>query len=107
MRICFFVVALGLGSLTATAARADSIDGAWCRESGKRLMINGPSIVTPTGTRTQGDYSRHGFTYVVPAGDPGAGSTIEMRLLGEHAMQSRSAGSSAIEDWQRCGPAVS
>lgn len=93
--------------LFAAPAYADSIDGAWCQEKGKRVMINGPSIVTPGGTRMQGNYDRHGFTYVVPAGEAGAGTTIEMRLLGEHAMQSRSGGSSAIEDWQRCGPATS
>ena len=93
--------------LLAAPAYADAIDGAWCREPALRVMINGPSIVTPGGTRMQGSYDRHGFTYVVPAGEAGAGTTIEMRLLGEHAMQSRSGGSSAIEDWQRCGPATS
>ncbi len=107
MRFQLFAIALGLAALTAMPARADSIDGTWCTDKGKRLMINGPSLTTPTGARVQGNYDRHGFTYVVPAGDPGAGGTVEMRLLGEHAMQSRSAGASSIEEWQRCGPEVS
>lgn len=93
-------------ALIALPAWADSIDGAWCRE-GARLSISGPSIVTPGGTRTQGDYSRHAFSYVVPAGEPGTGGTIEMRLLGEHDMQSRPAGTTVPTDWKRCGPAVS
>ena len=94
-------------SLAAFPALADSIDGNWCRDSGQRLSIAGPSIVTPGGARIQGDYSRHAFSYVVPAGEPGAGSTIEMRLLGEYDMQSRTAGTTAPLDWKRCGPATS
>ena len=108
MRRLFTPALLGCGLLLAAApAHADSIDGNWCRDNGKRVIINGPSIVTPGGKQMQGNYDRHGFSYVVPAGEPGAGSTIEMRLLGEHAMQSRTAGSTTIEDWQRCGPATS
>ena len=107
MRFQLCAMALGLAALTTMPARADAIDGAWCTDKGKRLVINGPSLMTPTGTRVHGNYDRHGFTYVVPAGDPGAGGTVEMRLLGEHAMQSRNEKSSDIEDWQRCGPAVS
>lgn len=94
-------------SLAALPAFADAIDGAWCRENGLRLSINGPTIITPGGARIQGDYSRHAFSYVVPPGEPGAGATIEMRLLGEYDMQSRPAGTTTPVDWKRCGPAVS
>ena len=92
--------------LFATPALADSIDGAWCRP-GLRLVINGPTIVTPGGTRMSGTYDRHGFSYVVPAGEPGAGKTVDMRLLGEHDMQSRVGADGAVDDWRRCGPATS
>ncbi len=95
-----------LAGLAAGPAWADSIDGAWCR-TGARVVINGPSILTPGGAPLRGNYDRHGFSYVVPAGEPGAGATMEMRLLGEHEMQSRLGAGGAVEDWRRCGPETS
>jgi hypothetical protein len=94
-------------TLLATApAWADAIDGAWCHQDGRRMVISGPSIVTPAGTRTQGDYGRHDFTYVVPAGDPGAGSTIHMLLLGELHVRVQEGDAAAVV-WDRCGPSIS
>lgn len=106
MRLTPIALLAGLCALPGLA-RADSIDGAWCKDNGQRLMISGPSITTPGGTRMTGLYDRHGFTYVVPAGEPGAGTTVEMRLLGETAMQSRAGANGPVEDWRRCGPATS
>ncbi len=88
-------------------ARADVIDGSWCRDPGRRLTIDGPAIVTPAGTTTRGDYSRHYFSYVVPAGEDGAGRTVEMRLLNEDTMQMRAGPAAPVETWRRCTPAVS
>ena len=103
------LIGTGFGALAvllgAQAARADAIDGSWCLESGRRMMIDGPNIVTPAGTRTKGEYSRHYFEYVVPAGDPGAGSTITMQLLNEETVRVHESGADAI--WHRCGPSVS
>ena len=53
-------------------ARADAIDGMWCKGS-RSMQIDGPAIVTPGGTSMTGDYARHGFRYVVPADEEGAG----------------------------------
>ena len=91
--------------LAAHSARADVIDGSWCLESGMRMMIDGPSIITPAGTRTNGDYSRHFFSYVVPPGDPSAGHTISMQLLNEETVRVHDGSSDQI--WHRCGPPVS
>lgn len=91
--------------LTANVARADVIDGSWCLQTGMRMMIDGPNIITPAGTRTKGDYSRHYFSYVVPPGDPGAGNTISMQLLNEETVRVHDGSSDQI--WHRCGPAVS
>lgn len=91
----------------ASAARADVIDGAWCREPALRLTIDGPAVVTPAGHALKGEYSRHYFRYVVPAGEPGAGATMEMRLLNEETMQSRLGPGSPIDTWHRCSPDVS
>jgi hypothetical protein len=99
--------ALAFAWLAASAARADVIDGAWCHERGEKLTIEGPAIVTPAGTPTQGFYSRHYFRYVVPNGEQAAGSTIEMRLLNEETMQLRTAPSGPVQTWHRCSPEVS
>jgi hypothetical protein len=92
--------------LAAHPAQADAIDGAWCLDTGMRMMISGPSIVTPAGTKTQGNYSRHAFSYVVPATDPGAGTTVSMLLVNEETVRVRN-GTAAEETWHRCGPSVS
>ena len=70
-------------------ARADAIDGDWCRADGKRMSIRGPDIVTPGGKQTRGDYSRHFFSYVVPAGEADAGEKVTITLLSEYLAHAR------------------
>jgi hypothetical protein len=86
-----------------TAAWADAIDGDWCFADGKHLSIEGPRIVTPGGTTMNGDYDRHGFAYVVPVNEPGAGSKVTMILLDEETMQLQleTAGGKP-QTWRRC-----
>jgi hypothetical protein len=99
--------------LSAHPARADAIDGNWCTAEGKRLAIEGPKIVTPAGTPTVGNYSRHSFTYQVPPADPGSGQTVFMVLLNENTMNSTMAADAQaarqmpVQVWHRCPPAVS
>jgi hypothetical protein len=106
MSVRTFTIPLALAAaLVANAAFADVIDGAWCHDKGGRMIIAGPSIVTPAGTRTEGDYTRHSFSYVVPSGDPGAGGTIQMMLLNEETVRVHDSGGE--QTWHRCGPSVS
>lgn len=101
------LILAGLALLAAAGeARADAIDGQWCMVD-KRIEIAGPRIRTPGGTQMQGDYDRHGFRYVVPAAEPGAGGTVVMRLLNDNLMQLTPPGSSAVQQWNRCGPPIS
>jgi hypothetical protein len=94
--------------LAATPARADAIDGDWCNGAGKQMTIRGPEIVTPGGTKMQGDYSRHGFSYVVPAGEPGAGEPVLMILRNEFLVHLRQGADDAPwQEWRRCTPKVS
>jgi hypothetical protein len=94
--------------MLATPVRADAIDGDWCSGVGKHMNIRGPRIVTPGGAELQGNYSRHFFSYVIPAGEPGAGSTMAIVLLGEHLAHARTGGPDApIQEWRRCQPGVS
>ncbi|MGH7123534.1 MAG: hypothetical protein ACREFI_04120 [Stellaceae bacterium] len=111
-----FMLGLPLGvmiALSAHVARADAIDGSWCSAEGKRMQIEGPAITTPAGTQWHGNYSRHYFTYEVPASDPGAGQTVYMALQNENtvhitvAADAQAAQKSPVEVWHRCPPAVS
>lgn len=83
-------------------ALADQIDGDWCFPGdGRNLTIQGDDIVTPHGTATTGQYTRHAFSYVVPDGDPGAGEEINMAQLNDETMVLRQAGGTE-ETWKRC-----
>jgi hypothetical protein len=99
--VCAAVVGL------AAPASADAIDGDWCRDDGKRMSIDGPAIVTPGGHQIKGDYNRHFFSYVIPPGEPGAGATVFIRLLGEYLAHARQGQDGAIQEWRRCKPDVS
>jgi hypothetical protein len=58
-------------------ARADAIDGNWCNGDGRHFSINGATIVTTEGTKTDGNYSRHAFSYTIPSPD-----LIQLAFLG-------------------------
>ena len=88
--------------LHAGPASADAIDGNWCYK-GRHLAIDGPTILTPGGKSMKGNYERHGFTYMAPAGEQEAGLQVVMVLLDEDTMQFR-AGPESVEPqvWRRC-----
>lgn len=105
-RAALLVVCIALLPV-ATPARADAIDGNWCRDDGKRMSIQGPAIVTPGGQQTQGDYDRHFFSYVIPPGETGAGNKVSITLLGEYLAHAREGDGGALQEWRRCQPGVS
>ena len=80
-------------------ARAEAIDGQWCLGA-SHFEINGPNIRTPGGKDITGEYNRHGFRYVVPVNEEGAGTQIMMVLLNEETMH-LTRGTSAPETWKR------
>jgi len=87
---------------SAGQAWADQIDGDWCFPAdGRNLTIQGDDIVTPSGTNTTGDYTRHAFRYVVPSSDPGAGNEINMRQLNDQTMVLLQPDGTE-ETWKRC-----
>lgn len=98
--------------LTACPALADAIDGNWCNGM-KRLEISGPEIVTPGGNKIQGSYGRHDFSYTVPAGEPGAGATVDMDLMGDDDIRLWPKGrapdpvKAGAQMWKRCAAPVS
>ena len=87
---------------------ADAIDGDWCRADGKRMSIRGPDITTPGGKQTRGDYTRHSFAYVIPAGEAGAGDSVQIILRGEYLAHARQGAESAPwQEWRRCSATTS
>ncbi len=109
LRVKTIIAALVLSAL-ATAALADAIDGNWCHNDGRHFTIRGPAIVTPGGKQMEGNYSRHWFSYTVPAPEPGAGQTVFMTLANENTVYLRLGGAAADrpqETWVRCTPSVS
>jgi hypothetical protein len=104
----FAAAGLALACLLAAPARADVIDGDWCRGDGRTMSIRGPQIVTPGGKILQGDYTRHSFAYVIPAGEAGEGETVSMILRNEHLVHARQGSADAPpQEWRRCSPKVS
>ena len=103
-RVLMQGVAAGLAGflISSVAARADSIDGNWCDTKGKTMSISGSTIVTPGGTRMDGQYSRHRFAYTVPERASGAGAPVSMSLVTENTIRLQTGTSGAPETWHRC-----
>jgi hypothetical protein len=93
----------GLGLLISGPALADRIDGKWCSPDGKHVEIQGRQITTPGGAKMEGDYTRHSFSYKIPAAEPESGSTVYMVILNEETMEVR-AGNPVAKAivWKRC-----
>jgi hypothetical protein len=92
--------AIGLVGVSLTPAFADRIDGEWC-DGSRSVKIDGPRIVTPGGNAVSGSYGRHDFAYVIPNGEPGAGSKVDLRLMDEEHVQVSYA-SEPPKVWRRC-----
>ncbi|MBV9635174.1 MAG: hypothetical protein JOZ40_11155 [Methylobacteriaceae bacterium] len=88
----------------AGVARADVIDGDWCSTEGRHFSIRGPNIVTPEGTKTEGNYSRHSFSYTIPPSEPSAGTQVFMVLLNEFTVRLRTGTDpgAPAQIWKRC-----
>jgi hypothetical protein len=98
------VIVAGAMVLGPGRAHADAIDGEWCLAD-SHFAIDGPKIRTPGGNTIEGSYSRHGFRYIVPANEKGAGSEIVMVLLNEEMLQlTHAAPLGSPEIWRRCKP---
>src|SRR4030088_1098568 len=83
------ILAAVLWLAAPTTALADAIDGNWCSAEGQHMTINGDDITTPGGKQIKGNYDRHAFDYVVPAGEAGTGETVNILLRGEYLALSR------------------
>lgn len=106
-RLTATALTLAITALAATPAKADQIDGHWCKGL-KRLSIDGPNIITPGGTKMIGEYDRHGFRYIVPAGEEGAGDEITMAQQHDELIHLwTSAKPDDTQAWTRCREQIS
>ena len=96
------VVAMTLFGLASQVARADAIDGDWCKD-GQQFTIHGREIVMPSGNVTEGIYDRHAFAYVVPESEANSGAEITMSLRSEQELHLWIGPRTAEGDvWRRC-----
>jgi transposase InsO family protein len=87
---------------------ADAIDGDWCSTDGMRMAIHGEKITIPSGKQIEGNYSRHAFDYVVPAGESGSGDVVSIILRSEYLALSRQGPVEApLREWHRCKESIS
>jgi hypothetical protein len=106
-RLLILLVAAGM-LLQTGVGRADAIDGDWCSTDGMRMSIRGEKITTPGGKQIEGNYSRHAFDYVVPAGENGSGDVVSIILRGEYLALSRQGPAEApLREWHRCKESIS
>jgi hypothetical protein len=107
-KVALLICAGAFTTLLTLPARADAIDGDWCRADGKRMAIHGPDITTPGGKQIRGDYTRHSFSYVIPAGEAGAGETVQIILRNEFLAHARQGtGDAPVQEWKRCSATIS
>jgi hypothetical protein len=106
-RLLISLVAIGM-LLQTGISHADAIDGDWCSTDGMRMSIRGEKITTPGGRQIEGNYSRHAFDYVIPAGENGSGDVVNIVLRGEYLALSRQGpGDGPLREWHRCKEGIS
>lgn len=94
--------------LQTGVGHADAIDGDWCSTDGLRMSIRAEKITTPGGKQIEGNYSRHAFDYVVPAGENGSGDVVSIILRGEYLALSRQGSADGpLREWHRCKETIS
>jgi len=107
IRSLMLLVAAGM-LLQTQVSHADAIDGDWCSTDGKRMSIRAEQITTPGGKQILGNYSRHAFDYVVPAGEEGAGEFVNIILQSEYlALSRQGAAGGPFREWHRCKDTIS
>lgn len=107
MRMLILLAATGV-LLQTGISRADAIDGDWCSTDGLRMSIRAEKITTPGGRQIEGNYSRHAFDYVVPAGESGSGEVVSIILRGEYLALSRQGSADGPpREWHRCKETIS
>jgi hypothetical protein len=101
--IALFIRVVTLPVSAALAQSLPGLDGNWCHADGKRLTVKGADIVTPGGKPLRADYARTFASWVIPEGEPNAGMSVTMMLLGTDRAHTREgAADTPPQEWRRC-----
>jgi ABC-type phosphate transport system substrate-binding protein len=87
----------------AIAQNLPALEGSWCHADGKRLTVKGSDVVTPAGKPLRAEYARTFASWVIPDGEPNAGTTVTMMLIGTDRAHTREgAADTPPLEWRRC-----
>lgn len=101
--VALVIHAVALSISGAFAQTLPALDGNWCHADGKRLTVKGPDIVTPAGKSLRAEYARTFASWVIPDGEPNAGTTTTMMLIGADRAHTREgAADTPPLEWRRC-----
>lgn len=105
----FFVSLISLGTclLATWPAFADSIDGKWCSEDGRRIEIAGSRGTWGRGLSISGEYLRYTYAFDMPSGEPEAGQRVEMRFRRADQNILVRIGSGEAKVWRPCQAEIS
>lgn len=88
-------------------ALADSIDGKWCSEDGRRIEINGSAGIWGRSLSISGDYFRYTYLFQMPSGEPEAGQKVEMRFRRSDQSIVVRIGEGEGKVWRKCSAEIS
>lgn len=101
--IALFIRMAAVPVSAALAQGLPALDGNWCHPDGKRLTVKGPDVITPAGKSLRAEYARTFASWVIPDGEPSAGTTITMMLIGTDRAHTREgAADTPPLEWRRC-----
>ena len=99
---------MGCIAISNLPAHADSIDGKWCSEDGKRrIEIQGALGIWGRGVNIDGKYFRYTYLFEMPAGDVDAGQPVEMRFRRADQSMLVRIGTGDQKVWRTCLPEIS
>jgi len=101
--IAALTICVSVSSAPGALAQSPALDGDWCHADGKRLSVKGADVVTPSGKPQRAEYARTFASWVIPEGEPNAGMTVTMMLLGADRAHTREgAADTPPLEWRRC-----
>ena len=89
-------------------AWSDTIDGVWYSKDGKKLQIDGRTIVLPGGEVATGAHDRHHFIYEFTKAQPDGTTALDMVLVSKNIIHMRfmegaiERDPGRIEIWKKC-----
>lgn len=106
-RLLVSLLAAVIMLLGTRPSSADSIDGKWCSEDGRRIDIAGSMGIWGRGLSISGEYLRYTYSFAMPAGEPDAGERVEMRFRRSDQNILVRIGNGEAKVWRKCQAEIS